>query len=54
MQCAATAMTAAATATGARAYIAHRRFAWLTPRRLRGVTAGLIAAAVLASGLIAS
>jgi hypothetical protein len=50
-QCVATAMTAAATATGARAYMAHRRFAWLTPTRLRRITSGLIGGAVLASAV---
>jgi hypothetical protein len=49
MQCVATAMTAGATATGVRAYIAHRGFAWLTPKRLRRVTFGLIGGAVLVS-----
>jgi hypothetical protein len=50
----ATAMTAATTATGLRAYIAGRNPAWLTPKRLRFITAGLIGAAVLASGVFVS
>jgi hypothetical protein len=54
MQCVATAMTAATTATGLRAYVARRHPAWLTPKRLRRISAGLIGAAMLASGLSVS
>lgn len=54
MQCMATAMSATATAAGTRAYIAQKHFAWVTPKRLHRITVVLIAAALLASGLVAS
>jgi hypothetical protein len=46
------AMTATAGAAGIRAWLATRAFHWLTPRRLRAVTIGLIAAALLASTVL--
>jgi len=52
MQCMAGAMTAGAAATGVRAVLVARAGAWLTPVRKRRVTAGLLAAGVLAAGLI--
>jgi hypothetical protein len=51
MQCAATAMTAGAAATGMRAWLATRAPAWLTPARMRRVTAALMFVGVLAAGL---
>jgi hypothetical protein len=51
MQCLATAATVGTAATGARAYLAARGPSWLTPRRLRLVTALLITAAILAVGI---
>jgi len=51
MQCVAGAMTAGATATGTRVYVAARHFAWVTPIRLKRITIGLIALAFLASAL---
>ena len=45
-------MTAGAAATGARAWIFSRAGAWLTPRRKVLLTRALLAAAVLAAGLI--
>jgi hypothetical protein len=52
MQCAAGAMTAGAAATGLRAWVVSRAGAWLTPRRKTILTSGVIAAAVLAAGLM--
>lgn len=50
-QCMVTAATAGAAATGTRAWLATRGFAWLTPLRLRRVSAGLIALALAASAV---
>jgi hypothetical protein len=47
----ATAMTAGATASGTRAFIAAKHFSWVTPRRLRAITVTLIVAALAASSL---
>ena len=52
MQCMATAMTAGAGVTGARAYLAHKHFAWMTPRRMRALTIALISAGLLASATL--
>ena len=49
MQCMATAMTAGAGVSGTRAYIADKHFSWMTPRRMRALTATLLAAGLLAS-----
>jgi hypothetical protein len=54
MQCMATAMTAGAGVSGTRAYIAARHFSWMTPRRLRAITATLLAAGLLASATLVS
>ena len=51
MQCVAGAMTAAAGATGLRSWLAAKRFSWMTPRRLRLATLGLICAGVLAASI---
>ena len=48
-QCMTTAMAAVGTASGLRAFIANRRYAWVTPRRLRALTFVLIATAVIVS-----
>jgi len=48
----ATAATAATAATGLRAWLSVRAFAWLTPVRLRRASAGLIALAVVAAGML--
>jgi hypothetical protein len=53
-QCMATAMTAVGAASGARAYLGSRRFAWLTPRRLRAITLALVTGAILASATLVS
>jgi hypothetical protein len=52
MQCVAAAMTTGAAATGARAWIVSHAGAWLTPRRETLLTRTLIAAGVLAAGVI--
>jgi hypothetical protein len=44
-------VAAVATATGLRAWIAVHRPAWLTPPRLRLMTAGLVTAGVVAAGI---
>jgi hypothetical protein len=41
------AATAAAAATGLRAWLATRGFGWLTPPRLRRVSAGIVAGATI-------
>ena len=43
----ATAAAAAGGATGLRAWLAARGFSWLSPRALKRITVGLIAAALL-------
>ena len=48
------AMTAVGAASGTRAYLGTRSFAWLTPRRLRRVTIALVLAALLASATLLS
>jgi hypothetical protein len=50
IQCMATAMTSGAAVTGTRAWLATRSPRWMTPRRLKAVTAALLAAGVLAAG----
>lgn len=52
MQCMATAMGSGAVATGARSWLATRR--WLTPRRLKACTISLLAGALLASATLVS
>lgn len=52
MQCMAGAMTATAGAAGIRAWLATRAFGWLTPKRLKAITIGLIAVALLASTVL--
>jgi hypothetical protein len=54
MQCMAGAMTATAGATGIRAWLATRTYGWLTPRRLKAITIGLIAVALIASTVLVS
>jgi hypothetical protein len=49
-----TAVAAVGAASGLRAFIAGRRFSWLTPRRLRAFTVVLAAGAVIASATLAS
>lgn len=51
-QCMVTAATAATAATGVRAWLAARGFAWLTPARLRRVSVGLVATAVVATAAL--
>jgi len=48
----AAAATTVAGATGIRAWLATRRWSWLTPQRLRRVTGGLIAVAVVAAATL--
>jgi hypothetical protein len=52
-QCMATAATAAAGATGLRAWLATRHYSWVTPRRLRVASGALLTAAgvIAAAGL---
>ena len=54
MQCMATAMTAVGAASGTRAYLGSRRYAWLTAKRLRAITSVLAIGAVLASATLVS
>lgn len=50
-QCVTAAMTAAAGATGVRAWLAAKRPAWVTPRRLRLATVALIVAGLVVASL---
>jgi hypothetical protein len=52
MQCMIGAMGAGAGATGTRAWIAHRGYRWMTPRRLRAITAALLAGALIAASTL--
>jgi len=52
MQCVMGAATAAAGASGLRAWMAAKAGPWLTPRRRKALTGALIAGGVLAGGLI--
>jgi hypothetical protein len=54
MQCMVTAMTAVGAASGTRAYLGSRRYAWLTAKRLRAITIVLAIGAVLASATLVS
>ena len=54
MQCMATAMTAVGAASGTRAYLGSRGYAWLTAKRLRAITIVLAIGAVLASATLVS
>jgi hypothetical protein len=54
MQCMMGAMTAGAAATGTRSWLATRRWAWLTPVRLRRITIGLLVVALVASATVLS
>jgi hypothetical protein len=49
MQCMAAATTAAAGATGMRSWLATRSWSWLTTRRLKAATAGLMFVALMLS-----
>jgi hypothetical protein len=51
-QCMATATVAAAGATGVRAWLATRGWAWLTPGRLRRATVALLIAGVAGAGTL--
>lgn len=52
MQCMAGAMAAGAGATGMRAWLVARAPLWLTTRRRRLLTGGMLAAGLLGAGLI--
>jgi hypothetical protein len=54
MQCMMTAMGATASATGMRSFVAAKRFSWMTPRRLKVLTAVLLSAALLVSATLVS
>jgi hypothetical protein len=54
MQCMMTAMTSTAAASGIRSWLQGRRYEWLTPERMRRVTIGLVAAALIASATLIS
>jgi hypothetical protein len=51
IQCMMGAMTATASATGVRAWLAQREWTWLTPKRLRLATVALLAAALVVSAV---
>jgi hypothetical protein len=52
MQCIAGAMTAGATATGARAWLVVRFGHLLTPRRRKAISAAVIVGGVMSAGLV--
>jgi hypothetical protein len=54
VQCMASAATAVGAASGTRAYLGIRHFAWLTAQRLRKITIALVVAALAASALLVS
>jgi hypothetical protein len=54
MQCMMGAMSAGAAASGTRSWLATRRWAWLTPVRLRRITIALITGALVASATVLS
>jgi hypothetical protein len=51
MQCVTYAATSVGAAGGIRAWVVSRRPDWMTPRRLRLLTAALLTLAVLAAGV---
>lgn len=51
-QCMAAAATAAAGATGVRAWLATRRWSWLTPARLQRATFALLALGIAAAATL--
>ena len=54
MQCMAGASVAVGSASGMRAWLAMRGWAWLTPRAMRRITIALMSAAVVASSVLVS
>jgi hypothetical protein len=48
------AMSTGAAATGARSYIAAKHFSWVTPRRMKMITATLLGSALIASSFVVS
>ena len=54
VQCMMGAMTTGAAATGARSFIATQNLSWMTPRRMKMVTATLLGSALFASSFIVS
>jgi hypothetical protein len=54
MQCMFTAMTSTAVASGTRSWLQTRRYRWLSPQRMRRITIGLVAAALIASSTLIS
>ena len=49
-QCTATAAAAVGGAAGLRQWLVARGFSWLTPRRLKALTAALVVAGVVVAG----
>jgi predicted DNA-binding helix-hairpin-helix protein len=54
VQCMMGAMTAGAGATGARSWLATRRWSWLTAQRLRRITVALLTVALFAAATLLS
>ena len=50
-QCVAGAAAATTAATGVRAWLAARGYTWMTPRRLRGLSVGLVASGIVAASV---
>ena len=51
-QCMATAATVAGGASGLRAWLAAKRFSWLSPVRIKRLTFGLVVAVIVVSGTV--
>jgi hypothetical protein len=54
VQCMAGAMTATAAASGTRSWLATRSWSWLTPRRLRRISIGLLVTVLVLSATVLS
>jgi hypothetical protein len=54
MQCMMGAMTAGAAASSTRSWLAARKWAWLTPGRLRAITVALLVAALMGAATVLS
>jgi hypothetical protein len=54
VQCMMGATTAVGAASGARSWLATRRWAWLTPLRLQRITIALVVTALVASATVLS
>jgi hypothetical protein len=54
MQCMMGAMSAGATVSGARSWLGTRRWAWVTPQRLRRITIAMVVVGLVLSATVLS